>query len=183
MRNNTKIGSNRKKIYIIGTILIITICAIVVAVVLHMKRAQKTDLANTNYHALLTDLTNLATRAQQYYRLPTEFGGGGRSFRGLNDIQRLTKYPTNTNGNYVILDCSDSTVTLQGTGVERNMHDSLLQIGMLVSPDTISIVADNFSRETDFTTRPPDRTALAANQKLLDEAFFKNHDLVLHGSS
>jgi hypothetical protein len=172
------IDKRRKKIIIIlGTILFITLGAI--AIVFFLKRAQKSNLEYANYDAVLTDLINLATRAQQYYRLPVTMDGGARSFRRLYDIQRLTKYPSNPNGKYVILNCSDSTITLQGTGVERNEYDSLLQVSILVSSDTISVVADNFSRETDLRTHPADRTALVTNQKFLDEAFFKNHDHVL----
>lgn len=162
-----------------GTICIVVLGAVVVALMLRGKATHNTDAARLNHDAVLANLITLATRAQQYYRLPSNLGGGGGSFAGLNDVRRLTKYPTNANGSYEILASGGDVMTLQGTGAERNSHDSLVQVQLRVRPDSLSIISDNLTDAAESNAVLSSRKALAENQKSLDDAFFRNHALIL----
>ncbi len=180
MADSKRTSSRRTMVLVtFGTICIVVLGAVVVALMLRGKAAHNTDAARLNHDAVLADLITLATRAQQYYRIPSNLGGGGGSFAGLNDIRRLTKYPTNANGSYEVLGSRPEAIILQGTGVERNVRDSLVRVNIRVKPDSLSIMSDNLTDAAESNAVLSSRKALAENQKSLDDAFFRNHALVL----
>lgn len=180
MSENISSGARRTTILIFcGAIVVVALSVAVVVLLLERNRLKHADNARRNYGALMADLTTLATSAQRYCRLPLRLGGGGGTFGGLTKAGMLTQYPTNFNGSYSILVQNRDSITLQGIGVERNSHDSLLQISMEVRPDTFFIVSDNFREGGGISANSFTREALAANRKILDDGFLRYYQLML----
>lgn len=97
--------------------------------------------SQANRDAVVADLTNLASLAQQYYRKPTALGGGGNAFTNW-DIP--TTLASTGNGTYTAT-VADQTVTLVGTGTETgNDGSGKVKATMVVGPDQItSTTIDN----------------------------------------
>lgn len=93
-----------------------------------------------NRDAVIADLTNLTSMAQQYYRKPTALGGGNRTFTGWSLPSSLD---TTGNGVYTVT-IAAQTVTLTGTGNETgNNGTSAVKVTMIVGPDAISSTTIN----------------------------------------
>ncbi|KAF0140513.1 MAG: hypothetical protein FD122_2407 [Stygiobacter sp.] len=93
--------------------------------------------SQANRDATISDLTNLASLAQQYYRKPTALGGGGNTFTGWTLPASLD---TTGNGTYSVT-VAAQTVTIVGTGNEKgNNGTSAVQVTMVVGPDRITSV-------------------------------------------
>ena len=98
-----------------------------------------------NRDAVVSDLTNIAANAQQFYRKPVALGGGGNSFTGYTIPTQLQSTPNNT-GNYT------ATVTNGGEGLElvgvtaEKEGDATVTVKMTVSKD--AIVSTVFSATT-----------------------------------
>jgi hypothetical protein len=64
-------------------LLLIILGVIVVGIAVAVGITMFSDSAiNANRDAMVNDLVNLASRAQQFYRRPSSLGGGGNSFAG-----------------------------------------------------------------------------------------------------
>jgi Tfp pilus assembly protein PilE len=106
-------------------LLLIIIGIIVIAIAIAVGITMFTDnAAHANRGAVISDLVNLAARAQQFYRRPTALDGGGNSFVGLTaddaGMSKLTNRPTNANGTYSILSAGTTTgVVIRGVGTEH----------------------------------------------------------------
>ena len=161
---------------IVGIILFL---AALSATVIAVGRRQETALTRANHDALLTALIDMATHAQAFYRTTTALGGGGRSFRGINDVHRLTAYPDEGTGDFSLLGVADSTLTLRGTGLRRNAGDSLLQITLAVHPDTFEVLSDNLPPADPRTPDAGVARAVAYNRSSLDEAIREDSQRVL----
>jgi Tfp pilus assembly protein PilE len=93
-----------------------------------------------NRDAVIADLTNLTSMAQQYYRKPTALGGGNRTFTGWSLPSSLD---TTGNGVYTVTIAAQS-VTLTGTGNETgNNGTSAVKVTMILGPDAISSTTIN----------------------------------------
>ena len=93
-----------------------------------------------NRDAVISDLTNLTSMAQQYYRKPTALGGGNRTFTGWSLPSSLD---TTGNGVYAATIAAQS-VTLTGTGNETgNNGTSAVKVTMILGPDAISSTTIN----------------------------------------
>lgn len=98
---------------------------------LQIKKAQ------ANRDALIADMTNLASLAQQHYRKPTVLGGGGNSFGGWFIPEAID---TTANGMFTAMITKDS-VMFVGTGnVIGKNGKKRVQIFMSVYPDIIKSV-------------------------------------------
>lgn len=97
--------------------------------------------SQANRDAVISDLTNLASLAQQYYRKPTALGGGGNAFTNWTIPTALA---TTGNGTYTAT-VTDQSVTLVGTGNEKgNDGTNKVKVTMVVGPDKItSTTIDN----------------------------------------
>ncbi len=93
-----------------------------------------------NRNALIGDMTNLASMAQQYYRKPTEMGGGGNAFTSWTIPTQLA---STANGSYTAT-VAAASVTLVGIGTEigNNGSDSV-KVTMVVSPSAITSTTIN----------------------------------------
>lgn len=96
--------------------------------------------SQANRDAVISDLTNLASLAQQYYRKPTALGGGGNTFK---DWKVPASLDTTGNGVYTAT-VTDQSVTLVGTGNEKgNNGTGKVQVTMVVGPDKITSTTIN----------------------------------------
>ena len=97
--------------------------------------------SQANRDAVISDLTNLASLGQQYYRKPTALGGGGNTFTGWTVPATLD---TTGNGVYTAT-VAAQTVTIVGAGNEKgNNGTGNVQVTMVVGPDQItSTTIDN----------------------------------------
>ena len=95
-----------------------------------------------NNDAVIADLTNMGSMAQQYYRKPSQLGGGGQDFGGWKIPGKLVSTP---NGTYSVSD-SGSTATyivLQGKGNEVNNSGHTLLVSLRVEPSDLRVVSTN----------------------------------------
>jgi len=107
-------------------LMLIILSVIIVGIAVALGITMFSDSAiDANRDALTNDLTNIASRAHQYYRRPSYLGGGGNSFSGLTadaaGIKKLTNNPRNDNGTYSIASAS--------SGSGANMNIELLGVG------------------------------------------------------
>ena len=97
-----------------------------------------------NRDAVTSDLVNLASRAQMYYRRPASLGGGGNSFVGLTadapGLAKLTSKSTNANGSYSIITLGTPTsVVLKGIGTEKGSNGTVIDVRMTVFSDSMYV--------------------------------------------
>lgn len=96
--------------------------------------------SQANRDAVISDMTNLASLAQQYYRKPTALGGGGNTFTGWTVPASLD---TTGNGIYTATVAAQS-VTLVGNGNEKgNNGTGVVQVTMVVGADAITSTTIN----------------------------------------
>lgn len=96
--------------------------------------------SQANRDAVISDLTNLASLAQQYYRKPIALGGGGNTFTSW---AVPTSLDTTGNGVYTAT-VAAQTVTIVGIGNENgNNGTGAVQATMVVGPDRITSTTIN----------------------------------------
>lgn len=69
-------GTQQLLLIVVGGIIVVV--AIAVGITLFESNAQ-----NSNREQIIGDIDNLGATAQQYYRRPVSFGGGGGDFKGF----------------------------------------------------------------------------------------------------
>ncbi|MFH0736386.1 MAG: hypothetical protein V1773_17715 [bacterium] len=96
--------------------------------------------SQANRDAVISDLTNLASNAQQYYRKPQALGGGGNSFTGWTIPGNLAANP---NGSYTAT-VADQEVSIVGLGNEiGNDGADSVNVTMTVSPSNVTTAITN----------------------------------------
>ena len=122
-------GQQQLLLIVLGVIIV----GIAVVVGINVFTASSSQ-ANTN--AVISDLTNLASMAQQYYRKPTALGGGNQTFTGWTIPASLD---TTANGTYTPTVAAQS-VTLVGLGTDKGTVDATknVQVTMVVGPNAIT---------------------------------------------
>lgn len=75
----------------------------------------------TNRDALIHDLYNLAFRADEYFKKPGYFEGGGNSFIGF---QIPIEMKSNNNGSYTIKNIVATQLTIEGVGIEIGINQT-----------------------------------------------------------
>ena len=96
--------------------------------------------SQANRDAVISDLTNLASLAQQFYRKPEALGGGGNSFTGWTLPASLD---TTGNGNYSVTN-NGTNVVIVGTGNEKGTNGTTnVAVTMTVTSDGISTAINN----------------------------------------
>jgi hypothetical protein len=96
------------------------------------------NAVSANRDGVVSDLNNLGSMAQQYYRKPTAMGGGGRTFTGW---VIPTKTDTTPNGTYAAT-ISAQSITIVGTGTEKNAGTAIVHTAT-ITPDVITVVKTN----------------------------------------
>ncbi len=126
-------GQQQLLLIVLGVIIV----GIAVVVGINVFTASSTQ---ANRDAIIADLTNLASLAQQYYRKPTALGGGGNTF---TDWKIPAQLDTTGNGVYTEKVLAQS-VTLIGTGNETGNDGSTpVRVTMVVSPNDITSTTIN----------------------------------------
>lgn len=104
-------------------LLLIILTVIIVGAAVYLGIVLFSDNSvSQNRAAMMNDLTTLAQRARQYYMKAKYYGGGGRSFVGLDGdtgmkILATQKYYDNDNATYSIKTAGTATeVVLHGVG-------------------------------------------------------------------
>lgn len=96
--------------------------------------------SQANRDAVISDLTNLASNAQQYYRKPTALGGGGNTFTGWTIPTNLASSP---NGSYTAtVQAQSISLVGQGTEIGNDGSDSV-NVTMTVSPTNVTTTINN----------------------------------------
>jgi Tfp pilus assembly protein PilE len=132
-------------------LLLIILGVIVVGIAVAVGITMFTDNAvSANRDAVINDLVNLASRAQQYYRRPAALGGGQGAFDasngggGISLITQLTSKPLNANGSYVISTAASATsIGLTGYGTEKGTDGNPIQVIMTVFADSTFCAPQN----------------------------------------
>lgn len=88
-----------------------------------------------NRDGVVSDLQNLASSAQQYYKKPASLGGGAGSFVGFAIPTGLS---TTANGTYAITSAAAGNIVLTGTGTEKNDVGKAIQHQATVTPTAIT---------------------------------------------
>ena len=91
--------------------------------------------SSSNRDGVVSDLTNLASLAQTYYRKPSALGGGNNTFTGWTIPTQLA---TTGNGTYTAT-VTATSVTLVGTGTQLgNNGSSNVAVTMTVGATAIT---------------------------------------------
>ena len=102
-------GQQQLLLIVLGVIIV----GIAIVIGISLFRAKAVD---SNREALVSDLYHLEYLAQEYYKRPAPFGGGGNSFSGFTLPATNT---SNGNGTYSISVAGTATeITFQGVGNE-----------------------------------------------------------------
>lgn len=127
-------GQQQLLLIVLGVIIV----GIAVVVGINVFTASSTQ---ANRDAVIADMTNLASLAQQYYRKPQALGGGGNSFTGWVVPGQLV---TTGNGTYSATVQDPNQVTIVGTGNEKgNNGTTNVQATMVVGPNAITSTTIN----------------------------------------
>jgi len=91
-------------------LIVLSVIIVGIAVVVGLTMFQ-TSAVDANRNAVIGDLTNLAAKAQQYYKKPTSLGGGGQNFNGfaLSSTATGVSETQNDNGWYRISTTTQTT--------------------------------------------------------------------------
>jgi len=126
-------GQQQLLLIVLGVIIVGI--AVVVGINVFTASAQ-----SANRDAVIADLTNLSSMAQQFYRKPTALGGGGNTFTGWVVPPAID---TTGNGIYTAT-VAPQSVTLVGTGNEKgNDGSAVVKVTMVVGPNAITSTTIN----------------------------------------
>jgi hypothetical protein len=93
------------------------------------------NAVSSNRDGVVSDLNNLGAMAQQYYKKPTSMGGGSNTFTGWTVPAELD---TTANGSYAAT-VNAQSVSIVGTGNEKNSSSQTIQHTATISPTSISV--------------------------------------------
>lgn len=116
-------------------LIVLGVIIVGIAVVVGISLFTSSSL-EANKDAVVSDCVNLASMAQQYYRKPTQMGGGGNSFAGWTIPAALAD---NANGTYEITTPGDADdVVITGTGKEKDGDGNSYVVVCTVTPTNIT---------------------------------------------
>ncbi len=92
--------------------------------------------AQANRDGVTSDLTNLASLAQTFYRKPVALGGGANTFTGWAVPASLD---TTANGTYAVTTAGAQQIVITGTGVEKDGGAAIV-VKMQVNPTMFKVV-------------------------------------------
>jgi Tfp pilus assembly protein PilE len=96
--------------------------------------------SQSNRDAVISDLTNIASMAQQYYRKPAALAGGGNTFTGWTIPASLS---SNGNGTFTAT-VTATSVTLVGNGNQTGNDGSTnVKVTMVVGSEAITSTTVN----------------------------------------
>ncbi|MEW5842734.1 MAG: hypothetical protein AB1775_05685 [Bacteroidota bacterium] len=122
-------------------LLLIALAVLIVGIAVVVGINQfSTGSSTTNRDAVVSDLVNLGSMAQSYYRKAASLGGGGNSFTGWTIP---TQFASTGNGTYTATAAALS-VTIVGTGNQiGNDGTNPVKVTMVVGPNSITSTVIN----------------------------------------
>jgi len=123
-------------------LLLLILAAIIVGIAIVMGINMFGENAvQANQDAVTQDVLTIASRAQGWYRRPTQMGGGGRTFDGMT-LATLNFGGTSDNGIYDIGAPTGQSFTVTGTGTEDGDSDGqALKVSVTVYPDSVGTMS------------------------------------------
>ena len=122
---------------LLSIVLGVIIVGIAVVVGINLFNA---NAVSANRDGVISDLNNLGTMAQQYYKKPSSMAGGGNTFTGWTIPAQLD---TTANGTYAVT-VSAQSVSIVGTGTETGDDGSTkVKATATVTPTAITSVKNN----------------------------------------
>ncbi len=126
-------GQQQLLLIVLGVIIV----GIAVVVGINLFNA---NAISANRDGVISDLNNLGTMAQQYYKKPTSMAGGGNTFTGWTVPASLD---TTANGTYTAT-VSAQSVTIVGVGTETGDDGTnKVKATATVKPTSIKSVKNN----------------------------------------
>ena len=120
-------------------LIVLGVIIVGIAVVVGINLFNASAIA-ANRDAVISDLNNLGTMAQQYYKKPSSMAGGGNTFTGWTLPASLD---TTANGTYAAT-VSAQSVTIVGLGTENGDDGSTkVKATATVVPTGITSVKNN----------------------------------------
>lgn len=110
-------------------VLALIIIAIAIAISISLFRANAIE---GKRDILIEETTSLGVMALQYYKKPTELGGGGWSFLGWSIPSEMVQ---TFNGNFMTASVQADEVTIVGTGSEVVTGGDSIRVETVVTPD------------------------------------------------
>ena len=125
----------QQQLLMIVLALIIVAIAIAISISLFRSNAieHKRDI-------LIEETTSLGTMAIQYYKKPSELGGGGTSFLGFTIPPQMV---TTVNGNFMTATVQANQIEIIGTGSEVVTGGDSIKVQTIVTPDQLYTVIIN----------------------------------------
>lgn len=110
-------------------VLALIIVAIAIAISISLFRANAIE---GKRDILIEETTSLGVMALQYYKKPSELGGGGKSFLGFTIPPQMVQ---TVNGNFLTASIQAAEIRITGTGSEVVTGGDSIQVETVVTPD------------------------------------------------
>ena len=122
-------------------ILLIVLALIIVAIAIAISIAMfRENAIESKRDILIEETTSLGMMALQYFKKPSEIGGGGKSFLGWSIPSQME---TTVNGNFMTADIQPDHIDITGTGSEVVTGNDSIQVLTTVTADTMYTVIIN----------------------------------------
>jgi hypothetical protein len=118
-------------------VLALIIVAIAIAISVSLFRSNAID---GKRDILVEETTSLGVMALQYFKKPTELGGGGKSFLGWTIPSQMV---TTINGNFMTASIQADEVRITGTGSEVVTGGDSIKVETVVNSDQMYTVIIN----------------------------------------
>ena len=110
-------------------VLALIIVAIAIAISISLFRSNAIE---GKRDILIEETTSLGVMALQYFKKPTEMGGGGRSFLGWVIPDQMNQ---TVNGNFMVASVQAQEVRITGTGSEVVTGEDSIKVETVVTAD------------------------------------------------
>ena len=110
-------------------VLALIIVAIAIAISISLFRANAIE---GKRDILIEETTSLGVMALQYYKKPTELGGGGKSFLGFIIPSQMVQ---TVNGNFLTASIQADEIRITGTGSEVVTGGDSIRVQTVVTPE------------------------------------------------
>ena len=118
-------------------VLALIIVAIAIAISISLFRSNAIE---GKRDILIEETSSLGLMAIQYYKKPSELGGGGHSFVGFIIPPQMV---TTVNGNFLTASIQANEITITGTGSEVVTGSDSIRVETVVTPDQMYTVIIN----------------------------------------
>jgi hypothetical protein len=118
-------------------VLALIIVAIAIAISISLFRSNAIE---GKRDILIEETSSLGIMALQYFKKPTELGGGGRSFVGFTIPSQMI---TTVNGNFMTAAIQADEITITGTGSEVVTGGDSIKVETVVTADQMYTVIIN----------------------------------------